>query len=64
LTVARTPRRRGRSVDELSVRWGLSTETTLEFLEAFRRAGYARGRGELWYATAKAARIVGFGPDS
>jgi DNA-binding IclR family transcriptional regulator len=57
-----TTTHRGRTVAELAQRWRMSEETALEFLEAFRRRGYARRRGGLWFATEKATRIIGFGP--
>jgi DNA-binding IclR family transcriptional regulator len=63
VTVARKPRQHGRTVPELAQRWRMSEETTREFLEAFARTGYARRRGEFWFATPKATRIVGFGPE-
>jgi DNA-binding IclR family transcriptional regulator len=58
--VTAVPKRRGRTVAELALRWQMSPEKATEFLEAFRRTGYARRRGDYWYATAKATRIVGF----
>jgi hypothetical protein len=59
----RTPKRHGRTISELARRWRVSDEKALEFLEAFARTGYACRRGELWFATAKATRIVGFGKE-
>jgi hypothetical protein len=63
VTVARTPRRHGRTVPDLAKRWRKSEQLTLEWLEAFERTGFARRRGEFWFATERARRIQGFGPE-
>jgi len=42
----------------------MSEEKAAEFLAAFATTGYARRRGEFWFATARATRIAGLGPES
>ena len=58
-----TTTHRGHTITELARRWHMSEEKALEFLEAFEKRGFARQRGKLWFATEKASRIQGFGPE-
>jgi hypothetical protein len=58
-------KRRGRTVGELAVRWGVSDATALGFLLHFARLNIAVESRGLWYATEAARRrfrfLVGFG---
>jgi hypothetical protein len=58
-----TTKRHGRTVLQLAVRWNMTPALTREFLVAFERRGYAVKCGQLWFATEKATRIVGFEPE-
>ena len=62
-TRAGARRRRGKTAAELATRWAMSEEKAVEFLELFVQRGYATRRGELYYATQRASRVRGFGPE-